>query len=552
MTLLSLFATVVGRTLWLGAAVFLNIFVGPEARSRLAADPGSELLGEITRKFHWLSYGCGALMLIGALGALPIESKRLNTIAFMACTGVAFALSLYAGTVIEPRIRSLRDMLEHTDWARPTSDVRDKFDHAHRVGSFGERLDGRDFGRRRARLERDDEPQPDAVRLRVGAAEFLRRGRRSVPRRRLSGGDARRAPASFSSSSSSSRSRCSWSLRASFPREIPLGGSLRRAPTSGPPTLRRRTPTPPDGRRHLRHSSRRHVLPRFPLRASGARGVVRSGRTSGAAAVREGGCLVRADGVARSRALTTFETALGGEHTVGVDGAFELPLAPGEWRLVVVHFPLLPAEPHLVEVWNTHTVVMADAVDLNDLGVIHLPEAVLRGTVRRADGGLIDVPPDGRLLRARVLFGSIRRRHGRLLGADFFVPADPEGRFALAWGRSVGPPPSGVVRASFGRAHAEQRDVRPGIPATFFSTSTRRLRASTSKPPCSSPRTAEPSGFGPTRGSDRSSFPWPNSALAPTATARSPRALRRSPSFASNGNGAIPKGAGVSPRVMCR
>jgi uncharacterized membrane protein len=136
MTLLSLFATVIGLTLWLGAAVFLNIFVGPEARHRLGPARGSELLGEVTRKFHWLSYGCGALMLIGALGALPIESKRLNTIAFMACTGVAFGLSLYAGTVIEPRIRSLRELLEHTAGSEENIEIRDRFDHAHRVGSF--------------------------------------------------------------------------------------------------------------------------------------------------------------------------------------------------------------------------------------------------------------------------------------------------------------------------------------------------------------------------------------------------------------------------------
>lgn len=136
MTLLSLFATVIGLTIWLGAAVFLNVFVGPEAYRRMGPTRGSELLGGVTRKFHFLSYGCGALMLIGALGALPIESKRMNTIAFMACTGVAFGLSLYAGTVIEPRIRRLRDLLEHTAGSDENIDIRDRFDHSHRVGSF--------------------------------------------------------------------------------------------------------------------------------------------------------------------------------------------------------------------------------------------------------------------------------------------------------------------------------------------------------------------------------------------------------------------------------
>lgn len=194
----------------------------------------------------------------------------------------------------------------------------------------------------------------------------------------------------------------------------------------------------------------------------GVRGRVRSSRAPSGDAVREGACLVRADGIARSRSLTTYEVGLGGEVRLSADGAFDLPLAPGLWRVVIIHFPLPEGEPHLVEVWNTTETIAADATDSVDLGVVHLPESVIRGTVRRPDGGIIDVPIDGSTSVRVTYSDQYVADDGALLGADFFVPADPEGRFAIAWGRSGGTPVVGVLRASFGRAHTERRQVMPG------------------------------------------------------------------------------------------
>lgn len=194
----------------------------------------------------------------------------------------------------------------------------------------------------------------------------------------------------------------------------------------------------------------------------GVRGRVRSSRAPSGDAVREGACLVRADGIARSRSLTTYEVGLGGEFRLTADGSFDIPLAPGTWRIVVVHFPLPEGEPHLVEVWNTTETITAAATDSTDLGTVHLPDAVIRGTVRRPDGGIIDVPIDGSTSVRVTYSDQYVAQDGGLIGADFFVPADPEGRFAIAWGRSGSTPVVGVLRASFGRAHTERRQVMPG------------------------------------------------------------------------------------------
>ena len=198
---------------------------------------------------------------------------------------------------------------------------------------------------------------------------------------------------------------------------------------------------------------------------TGIVGLVESSRClgpEGRRGVRVGACSVRADAVSQSATTTTFEVGLGGEVRADALGYFELPLAEGEWRIVVTHFPAPAAEPYLLEIWNTRVTLSSGESCLRDLGVIRLPESVVRGSVRRTDGNIIRTPlgsSDG----VRVSFSDkpLDAKLG-IVGCDVSLFADPEGRFAIGFARGDGGWVKGTLRASYGGANVEQRDVMMG------------------------------------------------------------------------------------------
>src|SRR4029078_11412741 len=100
------FGGVVALTLWVGGLLVLGAIAAPSIFEVLAAHQvtndrviAGAVFGEVLRRFHWLSYGCGFVLLSpliarGVLGPRPIWcAARVGT----ACLMVAAAA--YSGLV---------------------------------------------------------------------------------------------------------------------------------------------------------------------------------------------------------------------------------------------------------------------------------------------------------------------------------------------------------------------------------------------------------------------------------------------------------------------
>ncbi len=136
MTLIGLFAVVIGLGLWLGSVVFFWWVVKPIFGRGLGAGKTTDSLNSIGRFYYLLSYACGFLMLFGSLGALANPKTRANTIAFMVFTALGVAISLYAGIVVGPRSQGLRERLQSSAGTDENVVIRERFDHANRLSTF--------------------------------------------------------------------------------------------------------------------------------------------------------------------------------------------------------------------------------------------------------------------------------------------------------------------------------------------------------------------------------------------------------------------------------
>jgi Domain of unknown function (DUF4149) len=136
MTLLGLFGTAVGLAFWLGSVVFFWFFVTPVLSKRLVPGKMAELIGVLNPRYYFLSYVCGLLMLIGVIQPIVNEQTRFWAIAFISCTLVALAISLYAGIVVSPRSQDLRERLQSSAGSEENLWIRDRFDYTNRLSMF--------------------------------------------------------------------------------------------------------------------------------------------------------------------------------------------------------------------------------------------------------------------------------------------------------------------------------------------------------------------------------------------------------------------------------
>jgi hypothetical protein len=109
------YAALVALTVWVGGLLVLGGIAAPSMFDVLAAQPVADsralagaIFGEILRRFHLLSYACGAIV-IGALVARAVLGPRPRW--FGVRTGVAIAMlatSLYSGMIVAGQIEQVR------------------------------------------------------------------------------------------------------------------------------------------------------------------------------------------------------------------------------------------------------------------------------------------------------------------------------------------------------------------------------------------------------------------------------------------------------------
>ena len=125
------FAGVLALTLWVGGLLVLGAIAAPAVFDVLAVRQVAEsrivagaVFGEVLRRFHLLSYACGAVLLAtlvirGVMGPRPIMFAARLAIAFL-----MLMASAYSGLVVSPKITRAQAEMRVAPSSLPESDPR--------------------------------------------------------------------------------------------------------------------------------------------------------------------------------------------------------------------------------------------------------------------------------------------------------------------------------------------------------------------------------------------------------------------------------------------
>ncbi|HSC29811.1 MAG TPA: DUF4149 domain-containing protein [Vicinamibacterales bacterium] len=134
------YASLLALSIWVGGLVALGAIAAPAIFEVIGARGVGDgrmlsgaVFGEVLRRFHLLSYGCGALVL-ATLTARAILGPRPRRFAIR--TGIAIvmlAVALYSGIVVSGRIETLRTEIGVAPSSLPETDPRRaEFGRLHR------------------------------------------------------------------------------------------------------------------------------------------------------------------------------------------------------------------------------------------------------------------------------------------------------------------------------------------------------------------------------------------------------------------------------------
>ena len=105
-----------GIGIWVGGMAFFGAVTAPlmfrAARASAAPELAPILVGQMLGRFTWVTYICGALMIVGWLfDGLITRDRRFLWWAQGATTATCLALAMYLGAVILPRTVAQQDAI---------------------------------------------------------------------------------------------------------------------------------------------------------------------------------------------------------------------------------------------------------------------------------------------------------------------------------------------------------------------------------------------------------------------------------------------------------
>lgn len=137
---LSAILEIVAITIWVGGMAVLAFIAAPAIfQSEPSREKAGKTFGLILKRFHWVAYGCGAVILLaGALRWAGAFSHRLSAseltryvIAFL-----MLGLSLYSGLAISRKLDALREKMPGGIDRTPKEDPnRVEFNNLHRLST---------------------------------------------------------------------------------------------------------------------------------------------------------------------------------------------------------------------------------------------------------------------------------------------------------------------------------------------------------------------------------------------------------------------------------
>jgi hypothetical protein len=129
--ILIIFIYLLAMACWLGSVVFFSFFTAPVVFTVLARPDAGKVVSVIFPRYYLLGYAAGGVALVLAMYLLVAgQGPRGWWLASVAAIGIALACTVYAGTVVRPRVDAIRTVSEE---ANPDPATKAEFDNLHHL-----------------------------------------------------------------------------------------------------------------------------------------------------------------------------------------------------------------------------------------------------------------------------------------------------------------------------------------------------------------------------------------------------------------------------------
>lgn len=136
------YAALLALVVWVGGLIILGAVVAPSTFDVLGATGAAgthqagTLFGEILRRFHLITYGCGAIVLISLITRAILGPRPRRFAIRLSIAAVMIAASAWVGVVVAPQIASAQREIGAPMASLPQNDPRrETFERLHRLSS---------------------------------------------------------------------------------------------------------------------------------------------------------------------------------------------------------------------------------------------------------------------------------------------------------------------------------------------------------------------------------------------------------------------------------
>jgi hypothetical protein len=125
-----LFIYLLSLACWLGGIVFFSFFTAPAVFGQLPIPEAGKVVSTIFPRYYFLGYVAGSIAFMLAAYFTATKDLKLWWSLAAATLAIALGLTFYAGTVIRPRVDTIRSVAEE---ATPDPARKAEFDRLHRL-----------------------------------------------------------------------------------------------------------------------------------------------------------------------------------------------------------------------------------------------------------------------------------------------------------------------------------------------------------------------------------------------------------------------------------
>ena len=132
------YAALLALVVWVGGLTTLGAVVASAAFDVLGASGAAgrqqagALFGEILRRFHLITYGCGAVILISLMTRAVLGPRPRRFAIRLSIAGVMVAASAWLGLIVGPQIERTRSEIGGSVASLPATDTRrETFERLH-------------------------------------------------------------------------------------------------------------------------------------------------------------------------------------------------------------------------------------------------------------------------------------------------------------------------------------------------------------------------------------------------------------------------------------